>query len=264
MVAKNFHLWLPFGISVSHLSIVRSTKLSYEANEDSELGSIFKDCGCFWQKGREMIKSWFTRVCSFYYHHERQFLFLILVFFLIVGYFTLNQLTAGRGAGSLRFSLEDKIPFVSWFIIIYLSAYVAWIMPFLFVKEIEKLRLITIIIFGVMLVSFSVFAAYPIQMIRPEINISNVFDKMVVLIYKIDAPVNTFPSLHVALALFSSLVVLKENKTAGRWLLVWMVLISISTLLIKQHYLLDVLGGALLGMAGLWFYRRSVFVGEKP
>jgi membrane-associated phospholipid phosphatase len=75
----------------------------------------------------------------------------------------------------------------------------------------------------------------------------------------LDAPGNACPSLHVATALFSAAWnrrLLRELQ-AARWAFVlnavWAALIVYSTLAIKQHVLLDVLGGTLLAavFAGL-------------
>lgn len=82
----------------------------------------------------------------------------------------------------------------------------------------------------------------------------------------VDAAGNACPSLHVAIAVFSALWLhgqLKAAEAGRAWLGVswlWCLLIVYSTLATKQHVLLDVLAGSLLGGAGgllsLWQYRR--------
>jgi membrane-associated phospholipid phosphatase len=68
----------------------------------------------------------------------------------------------------------------------------------------------------------------------------------------LDAPGNACPSLHVATALFSAAWIhrLLYELQAARWAyflnIAWAVLIVYSTMAIKQHVLLDVLGGMLL------------------
>ena len=74
----------------------------------------------------------------------------------------------------------------------------------------------------------------------------------------VDAAGNACPSLHVATAVFSALWVdrLLAELAAGprwRWLnAAWLLLIAYSTLAIKQHVLLDVLAGAVLGLVFAW------------
>ncbi len=79
------------------------------------------------------------------------------------------------------------------------------------------------------------------------------------LLQGVDATGNACPSMHVATALFSACWIhrLLNDMGATRWAFVvnglWAALIVYSTLAIKQHVLLDVLGGTLLAavFAGL-------------
>jgi membrane-associated phospholipid phosphatase len=74
-----------------------------------------------------------------------------------------------------------------------------------------------------------------------------------------DAPDNCLPSLHVALA--TSLALLLREPERPRLVRalapVWAVLVSLSTLTVKQHYVVDVLGGAVVGLAAWALARRA-------
>lgn len=82
----------------------------------------------------------------------------------------------------------------------------------------------------------------------------------------VDMAGNACPSLHVAIAVYSAIWLHAQLQGVGagrawhgaNW--VWSLLIVYSTLATKQHVLLDVLGGVLLGAAGAWLalagYRR--------
>lgn len=82
----------------------------------------------------------------------------------------------------------------------------------------------------------------------------------------VDMAGNACPSLHVAIAVYSAIWLHAQLRGVGagrRWQLfngVWCLLIVYSTLATKQHVLLDVLGGTLLGGVGAWLalagYRR--------
>jgi membrane-associated phospholipid phosphatase len=69
-----------------------------------------------------------------------------------------------------------------------------------------------------------------------------------------DAPNNCFPSLHVS----SCLLLLQLNwSRPHRWLAAAASLAVIaSTVLVKQHYVVDVVGGALVYLASRWFLAR--------
>lgn len=74
----------------------------------------------------------------------------------------------------------------------------------------------------------------------------------------VDASGNACPSMHVAAAVFTAVrlhAVLREIGAPAWWRLAnlaWVVLIAWSTVAVRQHVALDVLGGTLLGLAFAW------------
>lgn len=106
---------------------------------------------------------------------------------------------------------------------------------------------------GLMLISavgFGFFFFFPTAMPRPETGGDvNAFYAFLV---KWDTPLNAFPSLHAALAVFSG-AWCRKSLGPNRWVWivwVWVVGIIVSALLTKQHTVLDVAGGSLLGWTG--------------
>ena len=92
--------------------------------------------------------------------------------------------------------------------------------------------------------------------IRPEsVEINGFFSWGVQLCYLIDKPTCCFPSLHVAMSYFSALGCLQVSKKAGYPLLVLATAISLSTLLVKQHFVADVLLGCIIA----WGISRLCF-----
>jgi membrane-associated phospholipid phosphatase len=69
--------------------------------------------------------------------------------------------------------------------------------------------------------------------------------------HKIDAASNTFPSGHVAFSWLMYLGVANSSEnTAGKWkYFTWSFLIMVSTLVLKQHYIVDVAAGIVLAYA---------------
>ena len=80
----------------------------------------------------------------------------------------------------------------------------------------------------------------------------------IAMLQGIDAAGNACPSLHVATATFTAIWVhhllrLTGARRALFWLnALWLALIVYSTLAIKQHVVIDVLGGALLAVVFAW------------
>jgi len=76
-------------------------------------------------------------------------------------------------------------------------------------------------------------------------------------IYDSDRPYNCFPSLHVAYAFLAALTCYRIHRGLGIAALVYAALIGISTLYTKQHYVVDVVAGALLAYVAYLVFLRS-------
>ena len=79
------------------------------------------------------------------------------------------------------------------------------------------------------------------------------------LVHSIDRPVNCFPSHHISTATTTALAVWRQNS---RWGIVFgalAALISISTLFVKQHFVIDVVGG----LAIAWLTYLVSFPGDR-
>ena len=98
---------------------------------------------------------------------------------------------------------------------------------------------------------------------RPEFEVNTISEALVQLTRKIDASHNTFPSGHVTFAWIMFLGAVKTklaNQVEGlkALYLLWAIGIAMSTLTLKQHYLIDVLSG--ITLAYVSFYISSAFV----
>ena len=93
-----------------------------------------------------------------------------------------------------------------------------------------------------------VWILFPSFYPRPEIDPSTLSEKMVELSYIIDNSSNTFPSGHVAFAWIMYLgarqsELAKTTTGLSSLYLLWAVGVSLSTMAIKMHYAVDILGG---------------------
>jgi len=85
----------------------------------------------------------------------------------------------------------------------------------------------------------------------------------------VDSAGNAFPSLHVSFSVFTCIVLARQLRDAGApaWLrlfnVAWAVAIVYSTMAVRQHVLIDVLGGLALGLA-LGFVSRERGVAMQP
>ncbi len=201
-----------------------------------------------------------------YQKHERWFLFSFMWLVQAIGYLALNYITQFSpfvNPRTIQLALDRQIPFLSIFLIPYLAMYFVESLPYFLIKEVVYLRKITRAYIAVMVITFAVFALFPIKMLRPEIIPKTFLDQGVLFIYTIDFPYNTFPSLHASLTFLAGLVIWHVHKAQGAIILLLAGLISISTLFIKQHYVMDVAGGMVLAVIVYLIFSRNIFSRNK-
>jgi membrane-associated phospholipid phosphatase len=166
-----------------------------------------------------------------------------------------NLLNHGPSVLYLHTPLDSVIPLVPVFVVPYLS-----LEPFIIITLILFLLLRTryfqsacLAMLCVWLVSYLFYFFLQSRVIRPAVTGTDIFSRLVLRVYALDNPFNDFPSLHTSLSTLLTLYWFRLNRTLGRILGVWTALIVLSTLLVKQHYLPDLLFGLALGAAGAWF-----------
>ena len=161
----------------------------------------------------------------------------------------------------IKLALDDKIPFLNWFIFFYVLAFPQWALQWLFLAaEGEPMftKYIRAEILG-KVISMVIFILYPFTMVRPADTGAGLFGWLTAAIYSIDRPIRLFPSMHCFLAWIWMRAVL-EAKDMGRGIktvtVILCVLICASTLFVKQHLFLDVPAGILLCEICLFIAKR--------
>jgi membrane-associated phospholipid phosphatase len=79
-----------------------------------------------------------------------------------------------------------------------------------------------------------------------------------------DVRYNCLPSLHVAQCFLAAFTCGIEHRGVGAFAAVWASRVADSTLLTKQHYVLDVAGGVLLAAVAYWIFLRTYPRGAIP
>ena len=93
-----------------------------------------------------------------------------------------------------------------------------------------------------------IFLLYPTRAPRPADVIGEGFGVWGLrLLYQMDPPYNCFPSIHVAHSFVSALTCYRVNRRVGIGAGLCASIVSVSTLFTKQHYVIDLPAGALLG-----------------
>ena len=184
--------------------------------------------------------------------HIRLAITLVVAFILVSSYLLLNNNLEHKV--DLLLPIDGWIPYLPWTVAIYVGLY-----PMYFIAAFTlSARQYVQILFGVIMmtcVSFICFALMTSHYPRPspEAWADSVWRPLIDLIVTHDRPGNTCPSLHVSTSLYVGWML-----RSGRWGKTWLVcslLISLSTLTLKQHFVWDWIGGSLL--AGLMVYTQQ-------
>ena len=187
------------------------------------------------------------------------FLPYLTFYFLIQSFVTVSQY-------NLLTDIDEKIPFIPQFIWIYhtIIPVIALTAILLFQKREIFLGLVFSIIFAgiFMCLSYIAFPSfYPREML---VDSSTLTGWLIEITRSIDGPHNTFPSGHVTFAwLLVFFVGLSQYTRKHLWIqgvyFFWATLLTISTLTLKQHFIVDVFSGIVLATA-TYFLARKLFV----
>ncbi|AXK64610.1 MULTISPECIES: phosphatase PAP2 family protein [Burkholderia] len=154
-------------------------------------------------------------------------------------------------------ALDERIPFIAWSWFVYVGffpfviALAAYARPPAFVA----FRDAVLIAFVAGIVCFLLF---PEAVPRPDVaEIGNAFVRhRLARMWRLDLAANGFPSLHVAVTCLACRMLTERRRGVP---IAIGVLICASTLTLKQHTVVDVLGGVALAMgSAIWVERRSV------
>jgi membrane-associated phospholipid phosphatase len=179
-----------------------------------------------------------------------QILALTLLGWLVI-YFFVNRLQV---AHDLRLDLgtewDRKTPYLPFFALVYFSTYIFVVQPFFVLSDARQFYLMLVSFVSISVISSLIHATVPSKIERVEqVTTGGVSGWMLDLFQKTCKPYGNFPSMHVGL----SVPVVVTNymvggPVIGSLTLIWAVLIALSTLFTKQHYVLDVLAGLLGGV----------------
>ena len=187
---------------------------------------------------------------------------LILSVFLIVGvyqfYFWCQRQTHMESR-ELSLGLDDWIPFRPNWVWIYSFLYYPAILSVnLFVESSQQFTLIAISYLLLLLFQMTFFLTFPVSTPKHWRNrgtAKTISAKFLAYVQRIDAPSNSFPSMHTSVA---TLTAFHLYSDFGAMVILFPVLIGLSCLFTKQHYLIDIPAGVLLGWASFVMYTNLV------
>lgn len=160
-----------------------------------------------------------------------------------------------------KVSLDDYIPIIPFFVIIYMLAFAFWfILPLVIAKRTKKENVIdfNIGMAVMLLIGFVIFVAMPTYMDRAAEGLmdigsrGDIFSKMLQWMYDVDngnIAYDLLPSYHCMLTIYCFFGICRQKEISRSlkiFSLISVILISLSTIFIKQHYVLDAFNGLAL------------------
>lgn len=170
---------------------------------------------------------------------------------------------------SLLLPIDKALPFVPEFIIIYIAAFAQWIAGFLLIAREGKKFCYRFFAAEITakLICFIFFLFFPTMIERPEIAGTDFCSRLCAMIYAIDTPVNCFPSVHCLeswVCFRSSLLLTNTAKRGNRFRYGYIIFSAVMTIavfasvvLIKQHFILDIIGGVAVFEIGMLICRKT-------
>lgn len=184
---------------------------------------------------------------------------LIYVVFYMPWFIYLEQ-TVTENYTLIHLPIDDKIPFCEYFIIPYYIwfAFVPAIMIYLLIYSKKEFYEASAFLFTGMTIFLIICTVWPNGLnLRQDISYRDNFCADIVRsLYETDTSTNVFPSMHVFNTLGCLIALLKSKGMKGRYIIkglsiVLSILIVLATMFLKQHSIIDVIGG--FGLAAIMY-----------
>lgn len=166
---------------------------------------------------------------------------------------------------NLEISLDLYIPFWPPAVSVYLGSYLFWLVSYILLARQSREEVYHFFLSDALsrIICMAFFLLLPTTNIRPAVEIEGIWNQLVIFLYSADAADNLFPSIH-CLESWLCFIGMRNRRGTSLWCRRFSglaaVLICASTLLTKQHVVIDVIGGILL--AELCYYlghKRLIF-----
>ena len=176
-----------------------------------------------------------------------------VVYFLF--YFLTENFIPVENCHVIHSALDDRIPFNEFFFIPYCFWYLLIVISlgYFALYDVENFRNLQTFIIITQVVAMTVYILYPsVQNLRPTgFARDNFFTWLANIVYTFDTPTGVCPSLHVAYSLGIGSCWLKEKSASKLWkgfVVFSVILISLSTAVVKQHSVVDIAAALPVGL----------------
>jgi membrane-associated phospholipid phosphatase len=202
------------------------------------------------------------KIIQFIRSHPNPFLALLYFGLIWPLYVIINHLELADHFKKhiLKIKLDELIPFEPVWVFAYASMYAIVILPFVYVKNHLLYRRMFFSFCCTGLIAYIIFLVFPTyDILRPVTNPYDFERFFLAMDNAHDSPYNCFPSLHVGFSMTAGFWTYYANRSRlGLFVLIWAILVSVSVLFVKEHYIADLLGGAVLSSAMFFIFSRNL------
>lgn len=186
---------------------------------------------------------------------------ILLVSFYTIGYLVINRLNDYRSHYyDVSLWFEKDIPFIPAAIIGYSFVFLLVAILYLVINNMADFWDMFIRFFNMVLICFIVFMIFPVRMdLRPEVGMANDWiTELVCFYFWIDHPYNLFPSMHLAGSFFSAFYCMRKGRILGWVTMIMATTVGVSVVLLKQHYIMDVVAGFFVAWFCSFFSMKKI------
>lgn len=172
-----------------------------------------------------------------------------LVIVELLAYSGTRMITANWHHHSPSLLLDQKIPLMPGFIIIYVGCYLYWIINYILCAHLGEDHFYAFAKAATLgyIIGAIIFMIYPTTIERPDVSeLKGLTGFLIKFIYAADIPTNLFPSFHCLVSWYCWIAV-RNCEGVPVWYqvfsLIFGILVCISTVAVKQHFVVDIVGG---------------------
>ncbi|MBS6954551.1 MAG: phosphatase PAP2 family protein [Enterocloster asparagiformis] len=176
-------------------------------------------------------------------------IFAVTVNFTVYG--GAQFLASGLPRHDIASALDNQLPFIPQFLVIYVGCYLFWIVNYILIARQDKQECYQFFTadFISRIICLIFFLAFPTTNIRPDVSGPGFWNHAMRILYTLDPPLNLFPSVHCLVSWFCYIGI-RRNQAIPLWYrrcsCVSAILVFVSTLAVKQHVLIDIAGAVAL------------------
>ena len=184
---------------------------------------------------------------------------ILSYFFIYIIWFFLLEKNVTTNYTPVHIWLDDYIPFNEWFVIPYYLwfFFIFSTVAYFCLKSKEDFYKVTAFLFIGMTICLIIYTIWPNgQNLRPDLSTigrDNIFIRVVKVLYATDTSTNVCPSIHVFNSIGANIAIHRSERLKKyKWLrigsTILTVLISLSTMFLKQHSAFDAIAAITLSI----------------